>query len=328
MRLKRRKMWSLTRASFAIALVVVSNFTFNVPTRVVEAQDGSATIPSGPLKFGMFAGRFNTDGTFSIQGRDWSPVRGTWKTSGSQIELVSAEKTTGCERPGTYRFQIDGTHLRFDLVSDTCDERRILLDHSTWVPAEEPAITAPRRIVRTSGELTRRLPTAAAPRGSWPSFRGPQASGIAENQNLPVMWNVKTGENVLWRRPIPGLGHSSPVIWGDRIFVTSAISTNPKATFRPGLYGDGDSSEDRSQHRFVTYAIDKRSGKLLWERVAFEGPPVDKRHIKSTYASSTPATDGSLVVSWFVSQGVYAYDVNGNPRWKVDLGHLDLGAYN
>jgi outer membrane protein assembly factor BamB len=276
----------------------------------------------------MFAGRFDADGTFSIQGRDWSPLRGTWRISGSRIELVSAEKTKGCEAPGTYRFRIDGTHLLFDLVSDSCEDRRVLLDHSTWIPADEPATVALRRIVSTAIGVTRRLPTPTASQGSWPSFRGPQASGIAENQNLPDKWDVKTGENVLWRRPIPGLGHSSPVVWGDRIFVTSAISSNSKATFRPGLYGDGDSSEDRSRHRFVTYAIDKRNGKLLWERVAFEGPPVDKRHIKSTYASSTPATDGRIVVSWFGSQGVYAYDVNGNPRWKVDLGHLDLGAYN
>jgi outer membrane protein assembly factor BamB len=276
----------------------------------------------------MFAGRFDTDGTFSIQGRDWSPLRGTWKTSGTQIELVSADKTMGCEAPGTYRFRIDGTHLLLDLVSDTCEDRRVLLDHSTWVPVEEPAIRAARRIERTAVDVARRLPMPASPRGSWPSFRGPQASGIADQQHLPERWNVNTGENILWRRPIPGLGHSSPVVWGDRIFVTSAISSNPRATFRPGLYGDGDSSDDRSWHRFVTYAIDKRNGKLLWERTAFEGPPVDKRHIKSTYASSTPATDGRIVVSWFGSQGVYAYDVNGNLRWKVDLGHLDLGAYN
>jgi hypothetical protein len=131
---------------------------------------------------------------------------------------------------------------------------------------------------------------------------------------------VKTGDNILWRTSLPGLGHSSPVVWGSRVFVTTAISANPKATFKPGLYGDGDSSDDRSPHRFVTYAIDKRSGTILWERVAYEGPPVDKRHIKSTYASATPATDGRVVVSWFGSQGVFAYDMNGRLRWKVDLG--------
>jgi outer membrane protein assembly factor BamB len=312
----------------AIAMVVASAFSFGPSSSMLRAQDVPSSIPNVPLKFGMFAGRFAADGTFSIDGRDWSPLRGTWKTSGSRIELMATEKTKGCDAPGVYGFRIDGTHLSFDLVSDTCEERRILLDHSTWVPAEEATTVAPRRIVRTAGDLARQLPMAASPHGSWPSFRGPQASGIAERQKLPDRWNVKTGENVLWRRPIRGLGHSSPVVWGNRIFVTSAISSNPKATFRPGLYGDGDASDDRSRHRFVISAIDKRNGSLLWERTAFEGSPIDKRHIKSTYASSSPATDGRIIVAWFGSQGVYAYDVNGNLRWKVDLGHLDLGAYN
>jgi outer membrane protein assembly factor BamB len=118
------------------------------------------------------------------------------------------------------------------------------------------------------------------------------------------------------------------VVWGNRVFVTSAVSSDPKASFRPGLYGDGDASQDRSRHRFMLYAVDKRNGKILWERVAHEGVPVDKRHIKSTYANSTPATDGRIVVAWFGSQGVHAFDVNGRLLWKVDLGRVDMGAYD
>ena len=78
----------------------------------------------------------------------------------------------------------------------------------------------------------------------------------------------------------------------------------------------------------MVYALDKRTGKILWECVAYEGQPIDKRHIKSTYASATPATDGRIVVAWFGSQGVFAYDMNGNLRWKVDLGRIDVGAYD
>src|SRR4029450_9245568 len=145
---------------------------------------------------------------------------------------------------------------------------------------------------------------------------------------LPDRWDVRTGENILWRTPIPGLAHSSPVIWGNRIFVTTAVSSDPNATFRPGLYGDGDASKDRSQHKWIIYAIDKRTGKTLWTRTAHEGAPLEKRHIKSTYANSTPATDGRVVVAWFGSEGVHAYDVDGRFLWKVDLGRLDLGAYD
>jgi outer membrane protein assembly factor BamB len=110
--------------------------------------------------------------------------------------------------------------------------------------------------------------------------------------------------------------------------VTSAVSSDPRATFRPGLYGDGDASEDRTRQRWMIYAFDKHTGKPVWERVAVEGPPIDKRHVKSTYASATPATDGRIVVAWFGSQGVYAYDMNGNPRWHVEIGRMNLGAYD
>jgi outer membrane protein assembly factor BamB len=139
---------------------------------------------------------------------------------------------------------------------------------------------------------------------------------------------VGTGDGILWRARLPGLAHSSPVVWGDRVFVTTAVSSDPKAGFRKGLYGDGDASPDRSRHRWVVMALDKRTGKTLWERTAHEGEPLNKRHVKNTYASATPATDGRMVVAWFGSQGVCAYDVNGTLRWKVDLGRLDLGAYD
>src|SRR4029079_7853561 len=104
----------------------------------------------------------------------------------------------------------------------------------------------------------------------------------------------------------PGLRPSGQIVWGDRVFVTSAVSSDPKATFRPGLYGDGDASTDRSTQRWTLFALDAPTGKILWERVAVEGVPRERRHIKSTYASATPATDGRLVVASFGSQGVYA----------------------
>lgn len=164
--------------------------------------------------------------------------------------------------------------------------------------------------------------------GHWPSFRGAEAAGVAQNQNLPDRWNPATGENMLWRATIPGLAHSSPIVWGETLFVTSAISSRTDATFKPGLYGDGDASEDRSEHRWMLYAVDKRTGKIRWERAAAQGAPKNKRHIKSTYASSSPATDGRIVVAWFGSQGIYAYDFDGGLRWSVDLGRVDMGAYD
>ena len=182
--------------------------------------------------------------------------------------------------------------------------------------------------MRTAGTAKTPLARGDAGAGDWPSFRGREASGVSDKQNLPDTWNPATGENILWRTPIPGLAHSSPIVWGDTIFVTSAISGRGNATFKPGLYGDGDASDDRSSHRWMLYAIDKRTGKIRWERIAAQGEPRNKRHIKSTYASASPATDGRIVVAWFGSQGIHAYDVDGGLRWSVDLGRVDMGAYD
>lgn len=127
---------------------------------------------------------------------------------------------------------------------------------------------------------------------------------------------------------IPGLAHSSPVIWDDRLFVTTAVSAEPNAAFKPGLYGSGEASADRSMHKWQILCLDKKSGKMLWTRTAAHGSPKDKRHIKSSYANATPATDGEHVVALFGSEGLFAYTVKGDFLWKKDLGRMDVGAYD
>ncbi|HSB61973.1 MAG TPA: PQQ-binding-like beta-propeller repeat protein [Vicinamibacteria bacterium] len=164
--------------------------------------------------------------------------------------------------------------------------------------------------------------------GHWPQFRGAGAAGVADGADLPDAWDGERPSGILWKARIPGLAHSSPVVWGDQVFVTTAVSSRPDATFKPGLYGEGTASEDRSVHRWQLLSLDKRTGKLLWERTAYEGEPREKRHVKATYANATPATDGRYVVAFFGSQGLYAYDLEGNLKWKRDLGRLDAGAYD
>lgn len=172
------------------------------------------------------------------------------------------------------------------------------------------------------------LARAPAATRHWPQFRGPGAAGIAEGANLPDVWHAENGEGILWRTRIPGLAHSSPVVWEDQVFVTTAVSSRPDASFKPGLYGEGTASEDRSVHRWQVLSLDRRTGKRLWQSTAYEGEPREKRHIKATYANATPATDGRYVVAFFGSQGLYAYDLKGNLKWKRDLGRLDAGAYD
>ncbi len=163
---------------------------------------------------------------------------------------------------------------------------------------------------------------------NWPSFRGPGASGIADGQHLPASWDVARSVNLFWKTAIPGLAHSSPIVWGDRVFVSTAVSGKPGVTFKRGLYGEGTASDDLSVQQWKLLCLDLKTGKLLWERTAYQGVPKEKRHIKATYANSTPATDGRVVVAWFGSQGLFAWDLDGKPLWKRDLGRIDAGAYD
>jgi len=170
-------------------------------------------------------------------------------------------------------------------------------------------------------------PAAASDEARWPQFRGPGARGVADDRPLPTAWDGESGKNVLWRTAVPGLGHSSPVVWGDRLFVTTAVSAGDRAGIRTGLYGDIDSVPDDSPHRFEVWCLDRRTGKVLWTRVATEAVPKVKRHLKSTHANPTPAVDGKRVVVSFGSEGLYAYDLDGEPLWKKDLGTLDSGFF-
>ena len=317
------------RLSGCLALI---GLALTCATAVVVSQ--AISLPSSPIQFGFFQARFNADGTFTLEGQGWPPFKGTWKLDGNEMTLLTPDVKTppamaaGCGLQGRYQVSIASNRIGFALIADDCVPRRMILDRSTWRPLGESEPIAVRRLVRHGPDAPPRLPARGSAAGSWPSFRGPGASGVADGQGWPETWSGKSGENILWRTAIPGLAHSSPIVWGGRIFVTTALTSKAKATFRPGLYGDGDASEDRSSHKWILIALDARTGKVIWERVAHEGEPIDKRHIKSTYSSSTPATDGRIVVAFFGSQGLHAYDIEGKPLWKVDLGRLDMGAYD
>lgn len=161
---------------------------------------------------------------------------------------------------------------------------------------------------------------------NWPQFRGPAAAGVGTG-SPPLEWNGESGKNVLWKAPIPGLGHSSPVIWGDKIFVTSAVPASGDATLKVGLYGNIEPVEGEGPQSFVVYCVDRKSGKLLWQQTAATGQPKIKRHPKATHANPTPATDGKRLIVSFGSEGLFAYDLNGKLLWKKDFGLLDSGFY-
>ncbi|UCE60682.1 MAG: PQQ-binding-like beta-propeller repeat protein [Phycisphaerales bacterium] len=163
--------------------------------------------------------------------------------------------------------------------------------------------------------------TMASP-PNWPRFRGAHARGIAESDNVPVKWDAEKGENIKWKTAIPGLGHSSPIVWGDRVFVTSAVSDDPDPVLHTGLLSDASDYLEDVIHHYRVYCIDKNTGKIVWEKTAHSGVPHNRRHRKSTHANSTPATDGKHVIAFFGSEGLYCYDFSGRQIWKQNLGVL------
>ncbi|MEM7482363.1 MAG: PQQ-binding-like beta-propeller repeat protein [Acidobacteriota bacterium] len=183
----------------------------------------------------------------------------------------------------------------------------------------------PSRLVSCS--LAGILVSLGALAQEWPQFRGQGARGVDDSTPLPVRWDSESGEGILWRTAIPGLGHSSPVIWGDKVFLTTAVSEKDDAGIRTGLYGDIDPVKDDSSHRFVVYCLDRNTGEVRWQKTAVETVPQVKRHLKSTHANPTVATDGKHLVAFFGSEGLYVYDLNGNLLWKKNLGLLDSGFF-
>jgi len=184
-------------------------------------------------------------------------------------------------------------------------------------------------VVLSVGSLTQR-PAGAHDGTSWPSFRGPGASGVVEGAALPEEWDLDADVNVSWRTPIPGLGHSSPVVWGGRVFVTTAVRLGGESELSslygsPG-YGADRSMQEEGEHSFRVFCLDRETGEVLWEREAHRGAPAIKRHVKSSHANPTPACDAERVVVFFASEGLHCYDHDGEFLWSRDLGRLDSGA--
>ena len=163
---------------------------------------------------------------------------------------------------------------------------------------------------------------------NWPSFRGAQGKGVTEGSVTPVKWDVRQSKNVLWKTPIPGLAHSSPIIWGDRVFVVSVTYSKGEQSLKVGLYGSGNAAKEDGEFSWRVMCLDKKGGKVLWDKTACTGVPKIKRHTKNSHASGTPCTDGKYVVAYFESEGMYCYDFDGNLLWEKDLWVTNKGAFN
>jgi outer membrane protein assembly factor BamB len=177
----------------------------------------------------------------------------------------------------------------------------------------------------------------------WPQWRGPLANGVAPAANPPLSWSETN--NVKWKFAIPGRGTSTPIIWEDRVFILTAVpagqpaegaapggagnSTSAAATRespdprrRGGPGGTPQPEQPTEPHAFTVLALDRHTGRLLWERVARTAVPHEGHHRDHGYASFSPVTDGEWLFAWFGSRGLYAYDLAGNLKWEKDLGDM------
>ena len=173
------------------------------------------------------------------------------------------------------------------------------------------------------------LTSVAVADGNWPQFRGPGSRGVAEGATLPDTWS--SSENVVWISDVPGRGWSSPVAWGEKIFITTVINQGKDEPAKKGLYFGGDRKDPPSSvHRWMVYCLDFKTGKVLWEKQAHEGTPPTGRHVKNSYASETPCTDGERLYAYFGNVGVFCYDLDGKELWSQKWGpfktKLDWGT--
>lgn len=256
----------------------------------------------------------------------WAKVVGTYESDGG-AQLVISMKDVGLIQGGRWLKPVaahtfvplgsEGAQIRVEYRGD--EVARIIMTRFTaeysfyrFVKPVEKPLPAP-----DTGAF------AVASPLNWPSFRGPDGTGVADGQQPPVSWSLASRQNVRWQAVIPGMGHSCPVVWGDRVFVTTAISGNPDQKIRVGNYGDVNSVDDLTRHTWQVICLHRDTGALLWTRVAYEGVPKIKRHLKGSQANCTPATDGKHLVVCFGSEGLYCYDMQGRLIWKRDLSTLD-----
>ena len=159
------------------------------------------------------------------------------------------------------------------------------------------------------------------PRRQWAQWRGPLSTGAAIDANPPVEWSGRDDKNIRWKVALPGRGHSTPIVWKDRIYVTTAIPTGsklpPKMSGRPGAH---DNLPVDSEHQFAVIAIDRGSGKIRWTRTVHSAVPIEGGHHSASLASASPVTDGRHVFAHFGSHGLYCLDNDGNQVWSKELG--------
>ena len=166
---------------------------------------------------------------------------------------------------------------------------------------------------------------ASKPEQNWPQFRGPNALGVADGYATRTSWNIEAKDaGLLWRTDVPGLGHASPILWKDRIYLATAVPKEGKPSLRIGTYGDIGPAKDNDEQRWMILCFDKKSGQKKWEQLIRTAKPATVRHEKASHANTTLATDGKHLLAFFGADGLFCLDMKGKLLWQKDLGSIKV----
>jgi outer membrane protein assembly factor BamB len=304
----------------------------------IELLAGARSRPAPPApkltpdELARFAGRFETA---------TENVEATVRVDGSQLvidglrdepmRLDASGKSTFRSADGKVEAQFFGRAGTVEFGGVTAGETRWDLRRSVAEPvpgaAERLARAAKAKDAAASARAGGRAGEAAG--ASWPGFRGRDGSGVAEGPAPPAKWDLASGDGVRWKAEVPGLGNSSPIVAGDRVIVTTAVSSAADAAgIRTGATGAGTEIDEQAEHRWIVLAFDRSTGKQVWQTEIGRGAPASRRHMKATQANSTPASDGRRIAVVFPTAGLAVLDLDGRVLWKKDLGPLRVGAFN
>ena len=237
----------------------------------------------------------------------------------------------------------DGDKFRDIIVANSQSTNHVFLNRPA---ANRPAANRPAANQAESAKAaSSRVPphvakpnrpdgNASTPEGvtgppEWDPFRSNHSRGVADGFPVRTTWNADASDpaGILWSTPVPGLGHSSPVIRGDRIFVTTAISDDGQAPLKVGRGGQPNAANDNGEQSWVVLCYDRKTGTKIWQKTAHRGAPQATRHVKATHANTSVAIAGDSIVAFFGSEGIYCYDLDGNLRWSQDLGVINISKY-
>ena len=317
------------------------------------------------IHFGDAAGGFSTEVSFGAEGRQTYAIVASDIDQDGDVDLVSAvvggqnvvyfnegdgktflERSFGDALNATYGLcvaDLDGDGFADVAVANSGAQNRIFLnrpsrqssqpvtgpvgDQSEKVAADASTRTAMNASQKNSQRLSQQLSSR-----DWPQFRGTGGIGVAEGFSLAKSWNADREDEIedsgiLWRQAIPGLSHSSPVINGDRLYVSTAIAMDGEAPLKVGRSGAADAAEDNGVQQWKVLCLEKKSGALIWERTCRTGQPKVTRHAKATHANTTLTIAGDQIYAFFGSEGLYCLDLDGDVLWERDLGVINISKY-